>query len=55
MKNIGRRKFFNRISLGAIGTLLLSSYPLNILAQKKNKFSSDIKVKLHPNSVKRTK
>jgi hypothetical protein len=55
MQSIGRRKFFNKLSLSAIGAVLLSSYPLNLFAKKKNFISTTIKIKLHPNSVKRTK
>jgi hypothetical protein len=55
MKVIGRRKFFNKISLSAIGTLLISIFPMNLFGGSKHKFPSKIKVQLHPNSVKRNK
>ena len=55
MKSIGRRTFFNKISMSAIGTMLLSLFPLNLFAVKKNNLPSKIKVKLHPNSVRRNK
>lgn len=55
MKSIGRRTFFNKISISAIGTLLFSSFPLNLIADKRKSLPSKIKIKLNPNSVKRNK
>jgi len=55
MKKIGRRSFFGKISLGAIGTLMLSMIPSNLFAGTKKKLQSKVKVQLHPNSVKRNK
>jgi hypothetical protein len=55
MKTVGRRKFFTKISLSAIGTLLFSIFPMNLFGRSKHNFSSKIKVQLHPNSVKRNK
>jgi len=55
MKPIGRRIFFNKLTLTAIGTMLFSSFPLNLIAGKQKKFQSKIKIKLHPNSVRRNK
>ncbi|MBK7106435.1 MAG: hypothetical protein IPH62_14235 [Ignavibacteriae bacterium] len=55
MSSINRRKFFNKISLSAIGTLFLSSFPLNIFGTEKKKSFKNIKVKIHPDSVKRNK
>jgi hypothetical protein len=55
MKSIGRRTFFNKISMTAIGTMLLSFFPLNLFANNKKKIASKIQVKLHPNSVRRNK
>ena len=55
MKAIGRRIFFNKVSLSAIGTVLLSTFPMNLFGWSKNNLPSKIKVQLHPNSVKRNK
>ena len=55
MKSIGRRTFFNKISISAIGTMLFSFSPIKLFAGKKNNLPSIIKIKLHPNSVKRNK
>ena len=55
MNNIGRRTFFSKISLSAIGTFLITLFPVNILAGKSKKLSHNIKIKLHPNSVSRNK
>lgn len=55
MKSIGRRKFFNKLSLGAIGTAVLSVMPSNLFAKKKHSLPLNIKVKLHPSSIKRNK
>ncbi|MEE9429879.1 MAG: hypothetical protein V3V16_02495 [Melioribacteraceae bacterium] len=46
---LGRRRFFNKISLGAVGVVLLSSYPFKLFAKNRKK----VTVKIHPNSVKR--
>lgn len=55
MKEIGRRKFFSRISMGAIGTLLLSFNPLNVFGKTNKHNFGKVIVKIHPNSVKRNK
>ncbi len=55
MKSIGRRTFFNRISFGAIGTMILSLIPVNLFMKKKHNLSSNIKIKTNPNSVRRNK
>ena len=55
MRTIGRRKFFSKISFGTIGALLLSIFPLNILSKRKHNLPEGIKVKIHPNSVRRNK
>ena len=55
MNNFGRRKFFNKLSLGAIGTVVLSVLPSNLFGKKKHSLPSNIKVNLHPSSVKRNK
>lgn len=54
MKNINRRKFFGKVSLGAIGAVLLST-PLQILAKRKRNLPSKINIKLNKSSVKRNK
>jgi len=55
MKLIGRRNFFNKISQGAIGTVLLSNFPLKVFAKKTNNLPAEIKVKIHSDSVRRNK
>ncbi len=54
MKSLNRRKFFNMLSLGAIGTMLLNT-SLKMFIPKRHNIPSNIKVKLNPNSVKRNK
>ena len=49
---LDRRRFFNKISLGAIGTILLSAYPIKLLAGSKKNIKK-VTVKIHPKSVKR--
>jgi len=51
INNLDRRRFFNKISLGAVGAVLLSSYPFKLFAGSKN--TKKVIVKIHPNSVKR--
>lgn len=53
MSIINRRKFFNKVSIGAIGAAFLSAFPLNLLGKNKSENFSKIEVKIHPNSVKR--
>jgi len=55
MSTLNRRKFFNKISLSTIGTLFLSSIPFNLFGSEKKKSFKNIKVKIHPDSVKRNK
>jgi len=55
MSNLDRRKFFNKISLGALGLMIFSTFPLNLLGQKKRRSFKNIKIKLNPHSVKRNK
>ena len=55
MNIIDRRKFFNKLSLGAVGAILLSFSPMKLLAKKKNNLPDKINIKLHPNSVRRNK
>lgn len=55
MKIIGRRGFFNKISLGALGTILLSHLPFDLFNGNKNNIPSKINIKLNPNSVRRNK
>ena len=55
MNIIDRRKFFNKVSLGAIGTILLSSFPLNLLGQTKKKSFKSIKIEIPQHSVKRNR
>ncbi len=56
MKNkIDRRNFFGKVSMGAIGALLLSSFPMKLFAKGKRKLNRKVFVKIHPNSVKRNK
>lgn len=55
MSSFGRRKFFNKLSLGALGTMVLSVLPSNLFGKKKHELPSNIKVKLHPSSIKRNK
>lgn len=55
MSKINRRNFFNKITLSSIGTVLLSSIPFKIFADQKKKNFKNIKVKIHPDSVKRIK
>lgn len=52
-KNIGRRKFFDRIGKSALAVGLFSSFPFKVLA-KENK-NQKVKVLIHPSAVKRTK
>ena len=50
-----RRSFLKTIGKGAIGAAILSSLPFNLFAGKKTKKKNSIKVKIHPQAVKRTK
>lgn len=49
-----RRNFFKRIIAGTVGLTFLSSAPLKILA-KNRKNGKHIKVKIHPQAVRRNK
>ncbi len=49
---LDRRKFFNKISLGAVGAILLSTFPFKLLAGSKKNIKK-VSVKIHPKSVKR--
>ena len=51
--NIGRRKFFGRVGMGALGLTLLSSFPFKLIAKEKN--TKKVNVKIHPSAVKRIK
>jgi len=55
MNTFDRRKFFNRISISAIGALFLSSFPFKFFGFNKHRSNSKVKVRIHPNSVKRNK
>lgn len=55
MKLFNRRKFFNKISISALGAMFLTSFPMNMLGKSKKEENVTVKVKLHPKSVKRTK
>ncbi len=55
MKELNRRKFFSKLSIGALGTIVFSMFPLNIIGKSKSKNITKVKVKIHPNSVKRNK
>ena len=55
MKNIGRRSFFSKISLGAFGTMIFSMMPFSLFAGSKKKPTKKVKVQIHPKSVKRIK
>ena len=52
-KNIGRRKFFDRIGKSALAVTLFSSLPVKLFA-KENK-NQKVKVLIHPSAIKRTK
>jgi len=47
-----RRNFLTTLSKGAVGAAILSYLPFKVFAGKKR---SNIKVKIHPQAVKRTK
>ncbi|MCP5063130.1 MAG: hypothetical protein GY936_11795 [Ignavibacteriae bacterium] len=49
---LDRRRFFNKISLGAVGAILLSAFPFKLLAGSKKNIKK-VSVKIHPKSVKR--
>lgn len=58
--NNNKRKFFKLFGAGAVGVTLTSlATPKNMIAniasENKSKVSSKIEVKIHPQSVKRTK
>jgi hypothetical protein len=55
MDKINRRSFFNKISIGGIGAVLLSYSPLKAFSKRKNNLPAKISVKLNPNSVSRNK
>ncbi|MFA8341754.1 MAG: twin-arginine translocation signal domain-containing protein [Rhodothermaceae bacterium] len=50
-----RRNFLTTLGKGAVGAAILSYLPFKIFAGEKNKKRSSIKVKIHPQAVKRTK
>ncbi len=43
------------IGKGAVGAAILSSLPFKLFAGEKSKKKNSIKVKIHPQAVKRTK
>ncbi len=55
MKSFNRRKFFNKLSISALGAMFLTSFPINMLGKSKQNKNVTVKVKLHPKSVRRTK
>ncbi len=55
MSIINRRKFFNKISIGAVAAFVLSNIPSKLFGSYKKKDIKNIKVKIHPDSVKRNK
>ncbi len=52
---LDRRKFFSRISIGALGAVILSSFPFKIFGKGKKRNIKKVYVKIHPSSVKRNK
>lgn len=52
-KNIGRRKFFDRVGKSALAVTLFSSLPFKIFA--KENIKQNVKVLIHPSAVKRNK
>ena len=52
---LDRRKFFGKVSMGAVGVFLLSSFPFKLFAKWKKRNIKKVYVKIHPNSVKRNK
>ena len=55
MTKINRRYFFGKVSIGAIGAIILSKLPVVQFFKKKSKIKSEIKISQNPNSVKRIK
>ena len=58
--NNNKRKFFKLFGAGAVGVTLTSlatpkNMIANVISDKSNKDNSKIEVKIHPQSVKRTK
>ncbi|MGD8779353.1 MAG: hypothetical protein PVH88_10380 [Ignavibacteria bacterium] len=52
MKSLNRRKFFDRITKGALGAALIASLPVSLLGKQKNKINN-VKVDIHKSAVKR--
>ena len=52
MKNLNRRKFFDRITKGTLGALVLGSFPVSLFSKPKKKVSK-VKVNIHKSAVKR--
>lgn len=52
MKKLNRRKFFNNVSIGALSAFVFSIFPFKVFGKSNTK---RVKVKIHPNSVKRNK
>lgn len=50
-----RRNFLKNLSKGAVGAALISYFPFKLFAGENHKNKSNIKVKIHPQAVKRTK
>lgn len=53
MKILDRKEFFNKISISAIGAFILSFFPIRIFDYSKEKMLRKVKVKIHPESIKR--
>lgn len=53
VKDLGRKKFFSKISKGFIGLVILSSFPFNLFGR--NSTSGRIEIKINPLAVKREK
>jgi len=53
MKILDRKEFFNKISISAIGSFILSFLPYRIFDYSKERMFGKVKVKIHPDSVKR--
>jgi hypothetical protein len=53
VKELGRKKFFSKISKGFMGLVILSSFPFNLFGR--NSSSRKIKININPLAVKREK
>ncbi len=53
MKTLNRRKFFDKITKGAIGVALINSLPLSLFAKTKKNVVSNVRISIHNNAVKR--